>query len=333
MFNKFTPLEDGELKNKINAFAEKVNFPLSRIDVMDGSRRSSKSNAYFSGLGKNKRIALFDTLIEKHSVEELVSIIAHEVGHYKKHHNVKGIVWGVVQMGFLFFFLSFFLENDLLFSAFKMENLSVYASLLFFSILYSPIDLTMSFFGNYISRIHEYEADYFAKISIGTEIHLVEGLKKLTVTNLGNLNPHPFTVMLSYSHPPVLERIYYLEEAIEIYRHILQVEPYHPAVLQLIDEVISSYEKALIITPDNAVIHCNLGVAHQELGKLDEAVASHHKALAINSDYADAYTNLGDALLKLGQYKEGLKFTRKGKGVIEFGNDKSRHFQILMEQD
>ena len=207
MFNTFTPLEDGELKDKINQFARQVNFPISRIDVMDGSRRSSKANAYFSGLGKNKRIALFDTLIEKHSVDELVSIIAHEVGHYKKKHNIKGIILGVIQTGIMFFMLSIFLNNIQLFAAFSMENLSVYASLLFFSILYSPIELIMSFAGNAISRKHEFEADAFARESIGTGEHLIEGLKKLTVTNLGNLTPHPLTVWLSYSHPPVLIRI------------------------------------------------------------------------------------------------------------------------------
>ena len=207
MFNTFTPLEDGELKDKINQFARQVNFPISRIDVMDGSRRSSKANAYFSGLGKNKRIALFDTLIEKHSVDELVSIIAHEVGHYKKKHNIKGIVLGVIQTGIMFFMLSIFLNNSQLFAAFRMDNLSVYASLVFFSILYSPIELIMSFAGNAISRKHEFEADAFARKSIGTGEHLIEGLKKLTVTNLGNLTPHPLTVWLSYSHPPVLNRI------------------------------------------------------------------------------------------------------------------------------
>jgi STE24 endopeptidase len=207
MFNTFTPLEDGNLKDKINRFAKQVNFPISRIDVMDGSRRSSKSNAYFSGLGKTKRIALFDTLIEKHSVDELVSIIAHEVGHYKKKHNIKGIIMGVVQTGIMFFLLSILLNNSHLFAAFRMENLSVYASLLFFSILYSPIELIMSFALNAISRKHEFEADAFARESIGTSEHLIEGLIKLTVTNLGNLTPHPLTVWLSYSHPPVLNRI------------------------------------------------------------------------------------------------------------------------------
>ncbi|MBC8256424.1 MAG: M48 family metallopeptidase [Candidatus Marinimicrobia bacterium] len=213
LFNTFTPLEDGRLKDKINDFAQKVNFPISRIDVMDGSRRSSKSNAYFSGLGKNKRIALFDTLIENHSEDELLSIIAHEVGHYKKKHNIKGIIMGVIQTGIMFFLLSLFLNNESLFAAFKMENVSIYASLLFFSILYSPIELIMSFVVNAISRKHEFEADAFAKTSVGTGKYLIEGLKKLTVTNLGNLTPHALTVWLGYSHPPVLSRIKALNDS------------------------------------------------------------------------------------------------------------------------
>jgi STE24 endopeptidase len=212
MFNKFTPLEDGELKQRIADYAKKIDFPIAKIDIIDGSRRTSKSNAYFSGLGKNKRIALFDTLVEKHTIDELVSIIAHEVGHYKKGHNIKGIVLGVIQVGIMFFFLSFFLNNPQLFAAFGMENISTYASLLFFSLLYSPVELIMSFATNKISRQHEFEADSFAHKTIGTGKHLVEGLKKLTVTSLGNLGPHPFTVWLSYSHPPVLDRIHALDD-------------------------------------------------------------------------------------------------------------------------
>ena len=207
MFNTFTPLEDGELKDRITEFAQNAHFPISRIDVMDGSRRSSKANAYFSGLGKNKRIALFDTLIEKHSTDELLSIIAHEVGHYKKKHNIKGIALGVFQTGIMFFLLSLFLNNPGLFDAFKMENHSIYASLLFFTILYSPIDLIMSLVGNAISRKNEFEADAFAKQSIGTEKYLIRGLKNLTVSSLGNLTPHPLTVWLNYSHPPIIQRI------------------------------------------------------------------------------------------------------------------------------
>jgi STE24 endopeptidase len=213
MFNTFSPLEDGTLKQRINDYAKKNNFPISRIDVMDGSRRSSKANAYFSGLGKTKRIALYDTLIEKHSDDEVVSIIAHEVGHFKGRHNIKGIVLSVMQTGLIFFMLSIFLNNPQLFSAFGMENLSVYASLIFFMLLYSPIALILSFISNLISRKHEFEADAFARDTIGTGKHLIKGLKKLTVTNLGNLTPHFLTVWISYSHPPVLERIHALKNS------------------------------------------------------------------------------------------------------------------------
>ncbi len=212
LFNSFTPLEDGSLKNRITDFAKSVNFPISRIDVMDGSKRSSKANAYFSGMGKNKRIALFDTLIEKHNDDELLSIIAHEVGHYKKRHNIKGIIMGAMQTGLLFFCLSLFLNNILLFEAFKMQHISIYASLLFFSLLYSPINLMMSFITNFISRKHEFEADQYAKNTIGSATHLIKGLKKLTVTNLGNLTPHPLTVWLNYSHPPILDRLKALQK-------------------------------------------------------------------------------------------------------------------------
>ena len=210
LFNTFTPLEEGELKERIEQLAETISFPIGRIDVMDGSRRSSKANAYFSGLGKNKRIALFDTLIQKHTVDELVSIIAHEIGHYKKRHNIKGMLFGVLQAGFMFFIFSLFLNNPQLFAAFGMENLSIYASLLFFSLLYSPIELLLSIISNKISRMHEFEADAFARASVGTGKYLIEGLKKLTVTNLGNLTPHPLTVCISYSHPTVLDRIHAL---------------------------------------------------------------------------------------------------------------------------
>ena len=207
MFNKFTPLEDGDLKEAINALSKKISFPISNIDVMDGSKRSTKSNAYFSGIGKTKRIALFDTLIEQHSTDELLSILAHEVGHYKLKHNIKGMALGIFQTGIMFYLLSLFLNNNDLFAVFKMDNLSNYAGLLFFSLLYSPINLFLSFISYAISRKHEFEADAFAKKVMGTEKYLVEGLKKLTVSNLGNLYPHKLTVLLNYSHPPILQRI------------------------------------------------------------------------------------------------------------------------------
>ena len=183
----------------------------NKIDIMDGSKRSTKSNAYFSGIGKSKRIALFDNLIDNHTDDELVSIVAHEVGHYKKGHIKKNILFSVVNLGILMFCLSFFLNNSLLFNVFKMEHLSIYASLLFFTILYSPIELLTSVIFNYISRKYEYQADIFAANAVGSPKHLIAGLKKLSVDNLNNLNPHPLSIFLYYSHPPVIDRIRNLE--------------------------------------------------------------------------------------------------------------------------
>ena len=206
MFNKFTPLEDGELKDSIQGYAEKVKFALKEICVMDGSRRSAHSNAYFSGFIK-KRIALFDTLIEKHPIEELVAVIAHEVGHYKKRHILKGMILSIIHTGILLFLLSLFIDSRGLFDAFQMEAVSVYAGLVFFTILYSPIELALSILINVISRKHEYEADAFAAETTGSAEPLILALKNLSVSNLGNLTPHVLTVFLNYSHPPVLQRI------------------------------------------------------------------------------------------------------------------------------
>ena len=207
LFNTFTPLKDGELKDSINAYLEKVQFPISRIDIMDGSKRSSHSNAYFSGIGKRKRIALFDTLIEKQSAKEILAIVAHEVGHYKKKHIQKGIVLSIISSGFMFFLVSVFMKNSELFTAFSMINLSVYGSLIFFQILFSPINMILSLFTNALSRKNEFEADKYSAETTGDPLQLISGLKKLTVENLGNLTPHPLNVFLNYSHPPVLERI------------------------------------------------------------------------------------------------------------------------------
>ena len=207
LFNKFTPLSDGALKDAIERYSESVKFPLTEVSVMDGSKRSGHSNAYFSGFGKKKRIVLFDTLIEKHSVEELVAILAHEVGHYKKKHILKGVLVSIAHAGVLFFLLSLFIENRGLFDAFRMEQISVYAGLVFFSILYSPIELVLSIFMNVVSRKHEYEADAFAANTVGSAEALVNGLKTLSVSNLGNLTPDDLTVILNYSHPPILQRI------------------------------------------------------------------------------------------------------------------------------
>ena len=156
-------------------------------------------------------MCLFDTLINDHSTNELLSIVAHEVGHYKRKHIIKGMAFSIISSGIMLLVLSKFLNNPELFSAFKMDNLSVYASFIFFSLLYSPVSMLLSLIGNAMSRKHEFEADSFARETIGTGSYLIKGLKKLTVSNLGNLNPHRLLVLLQYSHPPVLERIQALE--------------------------------------------------------------------------------------------------------------------------
>ena len=207
MFNKFTPLEKGELRTAIENYAQKVGFPLSRIDVMDGSKRSAKSNAYFSGFGKQKRIALFDTLLEKHSNDEMVAILAHEVGHYKKHHIKVGILISILHTGLLFWLLSIFIDNPGLFEAFQMKEISVYGGLTFFMILYSPVELVLSVIMNAVSRRNEFQADAYSARTTEKSEHLISGLKNLSVSNLGNLTPHSLSVLLDHSHPPVLERI------------------------------------------------------------------------------------------------------------------------------
>ncbi len=207
LFNKFTPLEDGELKDRMMELSRSVQFPLREVYLMDGSRRSSHSNAYFTGFGKNKRIVLYDTLLKNHSADELLAIIAHEIGHYKKKHILKGMIFSILHMGLLFYLISLFLNNPGLFAAFRMEHLSVYASLLFFGLLYTPVEMLLSVVMNVVSRKQEFEADGFSVETTGLSEALISGLKNLTVANLGNLTPHPFTVFMQYSHPPVLERI------------------------------------------------------------------------------------------------------------------------------
>ncbi len=206
LFNKFEPLEKGELRQKIRDYADKVNFTLEGIYVMDGSKRSGKSNAFFTGFGKNKRIALFDTLIENHSDEELVAVLAHEIGHYKKKHIIKNMAASILQIGVMFLLLSIFLNAAGLYEAFYMEQASAYAGLIFFGMLYAPVEMILSIVMQLFSRKHEFEAHAYAAATYRAE-PMVQGLKKLSKDNLSNLTPHPFYVFLNYSHPPVLERI------------------------------------------------------------------------------------------------------------------------------
>lgn len=206
IFNDFEPLEAGDLRQKIRDYADKVNFAMEGVYVMDGSKRSSKSNAFFTGFGKNKRIALYDTLIENHTEDELVAVLAHEIGHYKKKHIIKNMGISILQTGIMFFLLSVFLNTPGLYEAFYMEQMSVYAGLIFFGMLYAPIDMIVSVFMQVLSRKYEFEADSFASTTYQRE-PMINALKKLSKDNLSNLTPHPFYVFLNYSHPPVLQRI------------------------------------------------------------------------------------------------------------------------------
>jgi STE24 endopeptidase len=207
LFNKFSPLEEGELRSEISQLAERCDFPLGEVSVMDGSRRSSKSNAFFIGFGKTKRIALYDTLIANHTIRELVAVLAHEIGHYKKRHVLQVIVAAIAQMGVFFFVIGLFLKNEGLSRAFGVAQPSVYCSLVFFSILYKPISFTLSIAMNCLSRRNEYQADAFASEKSGGPAEIVSALKKLSKDNLSNLTPHPLYVFLFYSHPTVLQRI------------------------------------------------------------------------------------------------------------------------------
>jgi len=207
LFNKFTPLEEGELKLRIEDYVRERDFKIKGIFTMDASRRSTKSNAFFTGFGRFRRIVLFDTLIKRHPIDELLSILAHEVGHYKKRHIMKNVLVSVLSTGLMFFILSLFIDNRGLFAAFRMSHLSIYAGLFFFAFLYGPIDMIVSVLGNVLSRRFEYEADCYAARTYGKPGAMISALKKLSVDNLANLNPHPFKVFFSYSHPPVLERL------------------------------------------------------------------------------------------------------------------------------
>jgi STE24 endopeptidase len=210
LFNKFTPLAEGELKAAITGYAERQRFAIQGIYTMDGSKRSTRANAFFTGFGRFRRIVFFDTLTDKLAASEIVAVLAHEMGHYKLKHIPMMMALSILQMGLLFFILSLFLGNQGLFAAFGMEHVSVYASLAFFGFLYSPISTLLAIGFNAFSRRNEYQADSYAAQTLesdGGGEALISGLKKLSVSNLSNLTPHPLQVALNYSHPPVLARI------------------------------------------------------------------------------------------------------------------------------
>ena len=207
MFNKFTPLEEGELRSAIEKYTSKVNFPLARIDIMDGSKRSAHSNAYFTGFGKSRRIAIFDTLVEKHSINEIVSVVAHEVGHYKLKHVLQGTILGIIETGIMLFAFNLIMNDISLFQVFGVSQLSVHAGIVFFSMLYAPVSMFTSIVTTAISRKNEYEADKYSYDTTKNREALVSMLIGLSANNLSHLTPHPLKVFLSYSHPPVIDRI------------------------------------------------------------------------------------------------------------------------------
>ena len=212
LFNKFTPMEDGPLRQAIQAMAAKCGFPLGEISVMDGSKRSTKANAFFTGFGKTKKIALYDTLVEEQSQDELVAVLAHEIGHFKLKHITQRLVVSMLQAGVLFYLLGLVTDPDgafarQLFDAFGVEQVSPHVGLVLFSILFAPASRLLGIAANAWSRKHEFEADAFAARATGNPGSLVSALKKLSAKNLSNLTPHPFRVFLDYSHPPVLTRI------------------------------------------------------------------------------------------------------------------------------
>ena len=206
IFNKLKPLEDGPLKEAITKYSQGVGFSLNNIFVIDGSKRSSKGNAFFSGLGKKKKVVLYDTLIENHSEDELVGVLAHEVGHYKKKHIIWSLILSVLQMGFILWLLSKMLFMSDLSYAMGGNMTSIQLNILAFGILYSPLSMALGILMNIFSRKNEYEADEYATRTFSKK-PLITALKKLTSDNLGNLTPHPWYVFVNYSHPSLAQRI------------------------------------------------------------------------------------------------------------------------------
>ncbi len=211
-FNTFTPLEDPTLKAEIEALAHRCSFTLDGVFVMDGSRRSSRGNAFFTGFGSRKRIALFDTLINTMTTDEIIAVLAHEIGHWKKRHIVKTIVLEMFKTGLLLFLFSRILNSPTFFHAFGIETPSVATGLVVFGIMYQPVAMILSVFSGLLSRKHEFEADAVSAEATGHPQALIDALKRLSVDNLSNLTPDWFYVMLNASHPPVLERIKQLRQ-------------------------------------------------------------------------------------------------------------------------
>ncbi len=211
IFNKQTHLEEGDLKNAIMQMANKVDFKLDNIYVIDGSKRSTKANAYFAGFGPKKRIVLYDTLIKELTKEEVVAVLAHEIGHYKKKHILWNLTFSIIQTGILLFLFSILVDNQLLANSLGIEKPSFHIGLIVFGILFSPVSSIISWIMNIVSRKFEYQADNYAKENYSA-IHLITSLKKLSRNSLSNLTPHPLYVNVNYSHPTLNQRIENLQK-------------------------------------------------------------------------------------------------------------------------
>jgi STE24 endopeptidase len=220
IFNKQTELEDGDLKVAIHQLAVKLGFQLENIYIIDGSKRSTKANAYFTGLGSQKRIVLYDTLIKDLEEPEILAVLAHEVGHYKHKHTLSNIVLGLLQTGVMLFILSLFINpdsetalvlNQVVARDLTIDNTHFYLGIIGFGILYTPVSTLLGLLMNVLSRKFEYQADAFAA-NAELEEALKMGLIKLSKNSLSNLNPHPAYVFVNYSHPPLLARLQALEK-------------------------------------------------------------------------------------------------------------------------
>ncbi len=207
MFNKFQPLEEGDLRRAILEYGKANQFPIAGLFVMDGSKRSSKANAFFTGFGSTKKIVLFDTLIRNHTVDELVAVLAHEVGHFKHRHVIQHIAISILNIGLFLFLASLFLGSLTLHEAFGVHTVSVWCGLALFAVVAGPLGQITSVLSGFLTRAHEFDADRFAVVTTRHAEAMIDALKKLSKDNLSNPAPHPLSVALHHSHPPVLQRI------------------------------------------------------------------------------------------------------------------------------
>lgn len=218
LFNRFEPLPNGDLRTRLESLLERAEFPARRLSIVDGSRRTTKSNAFFTGFGANRRIALYDTLVENQSPAEIEAVLAHEIGHCKHGHIRMRLLIGIVHTGILLALFSLLIGNRSLHAAFGVEQTSVYAALVFFSLLYSPVEFVLGLAMNALFRKQEYEADHFVTDMGADPRALVSALKRLSVDSLSNLTPHPLSVAVNDSHPPLKERIQALQETQPIHK-------------------------------------------------------------------------------------------------------------------